>query len=143
MFTGEYNHTIDAKGRLIIPAKFREGLGEKFWIAKGLDGCLNAYSDEEWEKLDNWLKSLPSAKKETRAVKRFFMSGAIEAELDKQGRTLLTSQLREHAGLTKDVVLVGVGDKVEIWSAERWASASAPENIEDMAESLGDIGFNL
>ncbi len=140
---GEYNHTIDAKGRLIIPAKFREGLGDTFIITKGLDGCLTAYDLEAWKKLEEGLRSLPGTLKEARALSRFFLAGATEAELDKQGRALLPAPLREHAGLIKDVVLVGVGDKVEIWSAEKWQAVSAPENIDDIAESLSSMGFNL
>ena len=142
MFMGEYNHTIDAKGRLIIPAKFREELGDLFVIAKGLDGNLTAYDMTAWKSLETKLNELPSTLKEARALKRFFLSGAAEIELDKQGRALLPSNLREHAGLTKDVTLVGVGDKVEIWSTDRWCD-SAPENIEDIAESLSGMGFNL
>ncbi|MCR5527312.1 MAG: division/cell wall cluster transcriptional repressor MraZ [Lachnospiraceae bacterium] len=142
MFMGEYNHTIDAKGRLIIPAKLREGLGDTFVVTKGLDGCLAAYTAQSWEKLQEKLAALPEFSKEARAVKRFYLAGAFTAEFDKQGRILLPANLREHAGLIKDVVLVGVGDKVEIWSAEKWRD-TAPENIDSIAESLSGLGFSL
>ncbi|SFK52813.1 MraZ protein [Lachnospiraceae bacterium KH1T2] len=142
MFMGEYNHTIDAKGRLIIPAKLREGLGDSFVVTKGLDGCLAAYTAQSWTDLQQKLAALPEFSKEARAVKRFYLAGAFTAEVDKQGRVLLPVNLREHAGLIKDVVLVGVGDKVEIWSAEKWHD-TAPENIDDIAESLSGLGFSL
>ncbi len=143
MFIGEYKHTIDAKGRLIIPAKLREGLGDKFIITNGFDGCLTAYDLESWRKYEEKLNALPNTSSKIRTVKRFFQGSAVEAELDKQGRALLPAPLRERAGLIKDVVLVGVGDKVEIWSAEKWQTVSAPENIEDIAESLSDMGLDL
>lgn len=142
MFMGEYSHTIDAKGRLIIPAKFREGLGEKFVVSKGFDGCLYAYDPATWSEIEEKLKALPQFKKESRKIIHFFLAGASEEEYDKQGRILLPLKLREYAGLKKDAVLVGAGSRVEIWDAEKWA-AEEPDDIEELAESLGDMGFSL
>lgn len=142
MFMGEYNHTIDAKGRLIIPAKFREGLGEKFVVSKGFDGCLNAYDPETWTGIEEKLKELPQFKKETRAITRFFLAGAVEEEIDKQGRILIPAKLREYAGLKKDVILVGSGSRVEIWDSEKWTDTE-PDSIDDLAENLSELGFSL
>ena len=114
MFMGEYNHTIDAKGRLIIPSKFREILGDAFVVTKGLDGCLFVYDNEEWKRFEEKLRSLPITNKEARQFVRFFLAGATEAEVDKQGRILIPNVLREFAEITKDVVLVGVGSRIEI-----------------------------
>ena len=121
MFMGEYNHTIDAKGRLIIPSKFREILGDAFVVTKGLDGCLFVYDNEEWKRFEEKLRSLPITNKEARQFVRFFLAGATEAEVDKQGRILIPNVLREFAEITKDVVLVGVGSRIEIWSREHMA----------------------
>ncbi len=139
---GEYSHTIDAKGRLIIPSKFREGLGEKFVVSKGFDGCLHAYTYEAWNVIEEKLKELPQFKKETRDITRFFLAGAVEEEIDKQGRILIPAKLREYAGLIKDVILIGSGSKVEIWAGERWGEAE-PDNIDTLAENLSELGFSL
>lgn len=116
MFMGEYNHIIDAKGRLIVPAKFREILGDNFVVTKGLDGCLFVYSDKEWQAFEEKLKTLPLTNKNARQFTRFFLAGAAQVEVDKQGRILLPQVLREFAGLEKEVVLVGVASRIEIWS---------------------------
>ena len=142
MFMGAYSHTIDAKGRLIIPAKFREGLGERFVVSKGFDGCLQAYDPESWKDIEAKLKELPQFKKEARDITRFFLGGAVEAEIDKQGRILIPATLRQYAGLEKDVTLVGSGSKVEIWDSAKWNKAE-PESIEDLAENLSALGFSL
>lgn len=105
MFMGEYNHTIDAKGRLIIPSKFRELLGEEFVLTKGLDGCLSIYPMDEWNAFEEKLRALPLTNKNARTFTRFFVAGATNCELDKQGRILVPQTLREFAGLEKDVVL--------------------------------------
>lgn len=139
---GAYSHTIDAKGRLIIPAKFREGLGERFVVSKGFDGCLQAYDPESWKDIEEKLKELPQFKKEARDITRFFLGGAVEAEIDKQGRILIPATLRQYAGLEKDVTLVGSGSKVEIWDSAKWNKAE-PESIEDLAENLSALGFSL
>ena len=120
MFMGEYNHSIDPKGRLIVPAKFRESLGDMFVVTQGLDGCLFVYPNEEWQAFEEKLKTLPMANKDARKFVRFFLAGAAQVELDKQGRILLPSNLRSFAGLEKDCALVGVGTRVEIWDKERW-----------------------
>ena len=122
MFMGEYNHTIDAKGRLIIPAKFREPLGEEFVLTRGLDGCLYIYPMDEWEAFEEKLRALPLTNKDARAFSRFFVAGATTCELDKQGRILVPQTLREFAGLEKDVILAGNLSRVEVWSKEIWTA---------------------
>lgn len=145
MFKGEYNHTIDTKGRVIIPAKFREKLGESFVITKGLDGCLNGYSNEDWEVLEEKLSSMPLTNKESRQFSRFFLAGAADCEVDKQGRVLIPTVLREFAQLEKDVVFVGVSKRIEIWSKERWAEVTAQydDNMDEIAANLDSLGFSL
>ncbi|KJS19260.1 MAG: cell division protein MraZ [Clostridiaceae bacterium BRH_c20a] len=145
MFMGEYQHTIDDKGRLIMPAKFRDGLGEKFVVTKGLDGCLFVYEMDEWQVLETKLRNLPFTKADARAFARFFFSGATECELDKQGRILLPTNLRDHAQLQKDVFIIGVSSRLEIWSKEVWEdySSQAEASYEELAEKMVDfdIGF--
>ena len=121
MFMGEYNHTIDAKGRLIIPSKFRELLGEEFVLTKGLDGCLSVYPMDEWNAFEEKLRALPLTNKNARTFTRFFVAGATNCELDKQGRILVPQTLREFAGLEKDVVLTGNLNRIEVWSKEKWS----------------------
>ena len=143
MFMGEYNHTIDAKGRLIIPSKFREILGDAFVVTKGLDGCLFVYDNEEWQRFEEKLRSLPITNKEARQFVRFFLAGATEAEVDKQGRILIPNVLREFAELTKDVVLVGVGSRIEIWGKERFEDAAAFEDMDEIAEHMAELGLGI
>ncbi|NLW24322.1 MAG: division/cell wall cluster transcriptional repressor MraZ [Clostridia bacterium] len=145
MFMGEYQHTIDDKGRLIMPAKFREELGIKFVITKGLDGCLFVYPIDEWRRLENKLRNLPFTKADARAFARFFFSGATECELDKQGRILLPANLREHAKLVKDVFIIGVASRIEIWSKEVWEeySSKTESSYEELAEKLVDFDLDL
>jgi MraZ protein len=140
---GEYLHTIDAKGRLILPAKFREELGELFIVTKGLDNCLFVYAKEEWAILEGKLKQLPLAKPEARAFVRFFFAGAAEVECDKQGRVLLPTNLREYAQVEKDVVILGVSNRVEIWSKSVWDSYNEQisPTVASIAESLVDLGI--
>ena len=121
MFMGEYNHTIDAKGRLIIPAKFRGLLGEEFILTRGLDGCLSIYPMDEWKTFEEKLRALPLTNKNARTFSRFFVAGATMCELDKQGRILVPQTLREFAGLEKDVVLTGNLNRIEVWSREKWS----------------------
>ena len=116
MLMGEYSHSLDAKGRIIIPAKLREQLGDTFVVSKGLEGCLFVFPPAEWEKLSNKIQALPLTDPRGRKFSRYFFSGASELEVDKQGRALLPPNLREEAKLEKDVVLCGVGNRVEIWS---------------------------
>ena len=143
MFMGEYNHTIDTKNRLIIPSKFREALGDEFVVTKGLDGCLFVYDNEAWAEFEEKLKSLPLTNKEARTFVRFFLAGAASVEVDKQGRILVPSVLKEFAGINKDVVLVGVASRIEIWSRERWEDASSYEDMEDIAEQLAELGLGI
>ena len=120
MFIGEYHHTIDEKGRIIIPSKFREELGYSFVITRGLENCLFVYSNTSWEKICNKLNSLPFTKKDARVFNRFFMSGATSVELDKQGRANISAPLIDYAKLIEDCVVTGTGDRLEIWSQEAW-----------------------
>ncbi len=145
MFMGEYQHTIDAKGRLFIPARFREGLGDSFIITKGLDGCLFVYTRDEWDALEQKLKSLPFTRGDARAFVRFFFSGAAICEVDKQGRILIPGNLREYALLEKDAVIIGVSTRVEIWSRVQWDqySARAASSYEEIAEKLIDTHTSL
>ena len=143
MFMGEYNHTIDPKGRVIIPAKFRDTLGEQFVITKGLDGCLFVYDEQEWKAFEEKLKTLPITNKEARAFVRFFLAGAADVETDKQGRILLPGVLRDHAKLIKDVVLVGVGSRVEIWSKECWDNTAQYDDVDEIAEHMQNLGFGI
>lgn len=135
---GEFQHNIDAKGRLTMPAKFRQDLGQTFIITRGLDGCLAGYSLENWEQLQQKLKELSSLKKDARKFLRFLYSAATEAEIDKQGRINLPQALIEHAGLEKECRVVGVSDRIEIWSSDRWEAfvEETEEDFEDLAESL-------
>ena len=141
MFMSEYNHTLDTKGRLIIPAKFRETLGEEFVISKGMDGCLFVYAGDDWNAFEQKLTSLPLINKEARQFARFFLAGAATVEVDKQGRILLPAHLREFAGLEKDVVLVGVGSRVEIWSKDKWMENNSFDDMDDIAEQMTDLGL--
>ena len=143
MFMGEYNHTIDAKGRLIIPSKFRETLGDEFVVTKGLDGCLFVYDNKEWSAFEEKLKSLPLTNKDARQFVRFFLAGATLAEVDKQGRILVPGPLREFAGLEKEVVLVGVASRVEIWSKARWEDAASYDDVEEIAEHMAELGLGI
>ena len=133
MFMGEYNHTIDVKGRLIMPAKFRETLGDKFIVTKGLDGCLFVYPKSEWSLFEEKLKVLPLTNKDARQFTRFFLAGAAACEVDKQGRILLPQVLRDFAQLEKEVVLIGVANRVEIWSKINWEQSMSTYN-DDMNE---------
>lgn len=145
MFMGEYHHTIDEKGRIIIPSKFREDLGEKFIITRGIENCLFVYSLSSWEKITNKLESLPFTKKDARQFVRFFLSGATTAEFDKQGRVNITSPLISYAKLQKDCVVIGTGDRLEIWSQEDWNAFfdSASSNMSDIAENLFNESVNI
>lgn len=143
MLMGEYMHTIDAKGRVILPADFRSELGESFIITKGLDSCLFIYTMTEWENLSTKLKQRPLAKAEARAFVRFFFSGARQLECDKQGRFLVPAALRAHAKLQKDVVLIGISSRIELWSREEWNRYNEEINpsVSSIAENLVDLGI--
>lgn len=135
---GEFQHAIDEKGRLIIPARFREALGERFIATKGLDNCLFVYPLNEWATLEARLKSLPFTQADSRAFVRFFFSGATECEFDKQGRILIPNNLREYARLERDVVVIGVSNRVEIWSKAEWENYSRKADLsyEEIAEKV-------
>lgn len=143
MFMGEYNHTIDTKGRLIVPSKFREKLGDEFVVTKGMDGCLFVYANDDWNAFEQKLTSLPLINKEARKFARFFLAGAANVEVDKQGRILLPVNLREFAGLEKDVVLVGVGSRIEIWSRENWENMDADDDMDDITATMERLGMTL
>ena len=138
MLIGEYHHNLDEKGRLIIPSKFREDIGEKFIVTRGMDGCLFVYAINNWEKIVYKLSSLPFTKKDARTFNRFFMSGATGCEFDKQGRINLPSSLISYANLEKECTIIGVNDRLEIWATNEFESL-----IEDNLEVISDISENL
>ena len=143
MLIGEYEHSLDAKGRLIMPAKLREDMGEKFILTTGLDGCLFGFSMSEWEKFEDKLKALPITNKNARNFVRFFLSGATECELDKQGRFLIAGKLREVAKLDKDVTIIGAGTRIEIWDKAKWKGHNSEENlsIEEIEQNMENLGI--
>ncbi len=143
MLLGEYEHSIDTKGRIAVPAKLRESLGTRFMITKGLDGCLFVYDMEQWQLLENKLAALPMSRKTARDFTRFLFGGACEAECDKQGRVLLPVNLRRYANLDKDAVIVGVGSRAEIWDAAKWQqyNEESAEDVSELAEQLADLGI--
>ena len=141
MFMGEYNHTVDAKGRLIVPSKFREQLGDEFVVTKGLDGCLFVYENTEWKALEEKLHALPLTNANARKFSRFFLAGATTCEVDKQGRILLPAVLREFAKIDKAAVLVGVGRRIEIWSRDNWNQSNTYDDMEEIAENMEGLGI--
>ena len=143
MLIGEYEHSLDVKGRLILPAKIREDMGDKFIVTKGLDGCLFGFSQNEWTNFEEKLKTLPLTNKNARDFVRFFLSGATECEIDKQGRFLIAGTLREYANLEKDAIIIGVGTRIEIWNREKWKSYNSDENIsaDEIAENMTMLGI--
>jgi len=143
VFIGEYEHTVDVKGRIIMPSKLRENIGEKFIITKGLDKCLFAYSKSEWANFEEKLKTLPLTNKNARDFVRFFLSGAVECEIDKQGRFLVPANLRTYANIDKEIVIIGVGTRLEIWNKESWNNYSSEENIsaDEIAENMTMLGI--
>jgi MraZ protein len=141
MFMGEYQHNIDQKGRMIIPAKFRDDLGESFVLTRGLDQCVFGYPLNEWKQLEEKLKALPFTKKDARAFTRFFFSGAVECELDKQGRVNIAPPLRNYAKIEKECVVIGVSNRIEIWSKPIWDEyyTQSEESFSEIAESIMDF----
>ena len=139
MFMGEYRHTVDPKGRLIVPSKFRELLGAEFVVTRGLDGCLFVYPMESWEAYVEELKKLPLTDRNARLFTRFIIAGANTCELDKQGRILLPATLREFAGLEKDVLLAGMLDHIEIWNEERWKENADFGDMDTIASHLNEV----
>lgn len=145
MLMGEYHHNIDDKGRLIIPSKFRDDLGEKFVITRGLENCLFAYSLEDFQKIVAELQKIPFTKKDARQFMRFFLSGATTVEFDKQGRINISSPLISYAGLKKECIIIGTGDRLEIWSSDNWNDFfdSTKDNMSDIAENLFSNNIDL
>ena len=141
MLIGEYEHSLDAKGRLIMPSKLRDDMGEKFVITKGLDGCLFGFSQSEWENFETKLKALPLTNKNARDFVRFFLSGAMECELDKQGRFLIPNNLRTAANLEKDAIIIGVGTRIEIWNKETWEKCDENISADEIAENMTMLGI--
>ena len=143
MFMGEYQHSVDAKGRLIIPSKYREQLGDKMVVTKGFDTCLYLYPMEEWEKMVEKFAGLNLLKESERKFKRQFIAGASECEFDKQGRILLPASLRTHVGIDKDVVLAGMMERIEIWDKDRWEQATNIDDMNEIAEMMAERGLSL
>ena len=142
MLLGEYFHNIDAKGRIILPSKFRSELGERFIVTKGFDGCLYGYSVDEWKNIEDKIKTLPQVTgKDVRNVTRFFFSNAIECEIDTQGRILISSSLREFAELSKEVAIIGVSSRIEFWNKAKWQSFSENQDADDIAEKMALLGI--
>lgn len=141
MFMGEYHHNLDSKGRLIIPEKFRDQIGDEIIFTRGMEGCIFGYPQSEWQKIEAKLAKLPLTQRSARKFTRLFYSGAMETEFDKQGRVNLTATLKEHADLIKECVIVGVSNRIEIWSEDRWQKFAdeADDNYDDIAEDLDDI----
>ena len=139
MLTGQYAHSLDAKGRVNFPAKLREELGEHFVITRGLDNCLFVYSMQEWQLLADKLHELPISK--SAPLNRFFFAGAAEVEPDKQGRVLLPAHLREYAGLDRDVTIAGVSNRAEIWDTARWEAQNTQLTSESIASAMDELGF--
>ena len=143
MLIGEYEHSLDDKGRAIMPAKLRTDIGERFIITKGLDGCLFVFSQSEWSNFEARLKELPLTNKNARDFVRFFLSGATECELDKQGRFLITNNLRQYASIAKEIIIIGVGTRLEIWNRDKWREYNSDDNIsaDDIAENMTMLGI--
>lgn len=141
MFRGEYQHAIDEKGRLIIPSRFREELGDRFIATKGLDNCIWVFPFAEWESMEAKLLTLQITRPDARAFVRFFSSGATECTFDKQGRILIPASLREYAGLEREVVVIGVITRAEIWSKSRWEEYSRQLSSDAIAERIVDLGI--
>ena len=141
MLIGEYEHSLDAKGRLIMPSKLRMDIGEKFVVTKGLDGCLFAFSQSEWLNFEEKLKSLPLSDRNARNFVRFFLSGATECEIDKQGRFLISNNLRIAANLEKEVVIIGVGTRLEIWNKSTWEQMDKDISADEIAENMTMLGI--
>lgn len=143
MFIGQYYNKMDLKGRLSMPVKFREALGNKFIITRGLDSCLFGYTLEEWQKIESQIKSLPVTKKNARSFQRFFFSGASEVEIDKQGRINIPKSLINHASLDKECIVNGVSNRIEIWDKDKWENLllESEETFEEIAEELEDFNF--
>lgn len=142
MFIGEYQHTIDEKGRLAVPIKFRAELEKGAVVTRGLDNCLFLYPQKDWEVLADKLSKLPISKANTRAFARLMLAGAMDCEIDKQGRIILPDYLRKYASMTKKVIIAGLYNRLEIWDEEAWNKykAGTEKRGGDIAEALGELG---
>ncbi|MDD5432182.1 MAG: division/cell wall cluster transcriptional repressor MraZ [Candidatus Omnitrophica bacterium] len=144
MFYGEYSHSIDRKGRIILPAKFRDVAKshfiEKFFVTRGLDTCLFVFSEEEWRSQENKFKAISFTKQQARTFNRLYFSGAQEVTFDSQGRMLIPQYLKDYAAIKKDVVIVGVSNRIEIWSKDKWQEfyGNSRQSFEEIAEKLMD-----
>ena len=136
---GEYQHTLDAKGRLFIPAKLREQLGDSFVVTKGLDECLFLYPQKAWDELEQKIRQLPMSK--SRGLQRFFLSSAADVTVDRQGRIVIPTTLRSYANLERDVVVFGVGERAELWDARRWNAYTDDLDCESIAQAMEELGF--
>ncbi|MCR5501893.1 MAG: division/cell wall cluster transcriptional repressor MraZ [Lachnospiraceae bacterium] len=143
MFMGEYNHTLDEKGRLIIPARFRESLGEECVVTKGMDGCLFVFDLDEWKQFEEKLRSLPMIDKDARQFVRFFLAGAAMVEVNRSGRIQLPETLLRYADIVKDAVLIGVGSRVEIWSKERYDGTVSFEDMDEISRHMVELGIGI
>ncbi len=145
MFIGEYQHSLDVKNRIIVPAKFRDALGDKFVMTKGMDSSLFVYPMSEWKIIETKLKSLSFTKKDARAFVRMFFSGAMECELDKQGRATIASNLKSHADIAKDAIIIGVSTRVEIWAKEKWDAYIQSENMDydSLSEKMSELDLEI
>lgn len=142
MFIGEYKHNIDDKNRVTIPSKYREDLGEVFMLTKSLDHCLSIYPYSEWVLFEEKLKKLPLTNQNARRFTRFFLSGAVECKIDKQGRILLTPALKSYSGITKDVYFIGMGDRIEVWSSQEWDRYNTEDfDANELAEQMAELGI--
>ena len=141
MLMGEFEHTLDTKGRISMPAKLRKDMGETFILTKGLDGCLFAFSSEEWLNFESKLKSLPLSDKNARNFVRFFLAGATECEIDKQGRFLIPQNLRQAGSLEKEAVIIGVGTRLEIWDKSTWKAKDEEISADELAENMTMLGI--
>ena len=141
MLMGEYEHTLDVKGRISMPAKLRKDMGDTFVLTKGLDGCLFAFSKEEWVNFEEKLKSLPLSDKNARNFVRFFLAGATECEIDKQGRFLIPNNLRTAASLEKEAIIIGVGTRLEIWDKTTWNKKDKEISADEIAENMTMLGI--
>ncbi|MCR5144051.1 MAG: division/cell wall cluster transcriptional repressor MraZ [Lachnospiraceae bacterium] len=143
MFMGEYSHSVDAKGRMIMPAKFREQLGDQFVVTKGVDGCLYVYSTDEWSRIEEKFREVNLTTKDARKFMRFFFAGAATCDVDKQGRVLIPPVLRKFAELDKEVVLVGVMTKIEIWDKTKYEDASSYDDMDEIVEHMAELGLSI
>ncbi len=142
-FSGKYSHNLDSKGRIIIPAKFKKNIGENPFLSLGIDGCLTLYPAERWFAFLESLNELPGNLEKVRTMKRILMANSVECEIDSQGRILITQELREKAGLVKNVVFVGVGNKIELWDKEKFDEIDSVDNLMSIAESLGEFNIDF